>query len=226
MEINEAFIVTGIFQSELKNRFRCVVKIDDVDEVCYVSSSSRLENFVDLVGKEVLLMPSLGSSQFPYTLFAVKQGMNFTILNLSIANTVIFKQLHRKLFGFLGKRKNASREIALGGYRTDIFIEDTRTAIEIKAIISSEKQAIFPSVTAKRSVRQLEHIKLLLQKGYKVCYMFVSLSPDVKIVVLDRSTPYYSVFLDCVNYGMVYYGCSIKIQKGEIVVAHTLEVKL
>ena len=226
MKIDETLIISGIFQKELKNRFRCVVKIDDIDEICYVSSSCRLTSFIDLYKKEVLLTPNVKSNDLQYTLFAVNEGTHSTILNLAVANAVIFEQLHRRPFSFLGKRKSVHREKLLEGYKADIFIEDTRTAIEIKAIISSEKQAIFPAVHSERGLRQLDQIGLLLQKGYKVCYLFASLSSNVKSIVLDRATPFYSTFINRVNCGMLYYGCSLKIQNGEIRVASALEVIL
>ena len=180
MKIDETLITTGIFQQELKNRFRCVVKVDDIDEVCYVSASCRLENFIDLHNKEVQLTPSTNSSKLQHTLFAVYKNneKKATILNLSLANAVVFEQLHRRLFSFLGSRKLARREVLVEGYKADIFIEDTKTAIEIKTIIASSRQANFPSVKSERGLKQLEQIKVLLKKGYRVCYMFVSLRPE------------------------------------------------
>lgn len=194
--------------------------------MCYVASSCRLTNFIDLDGKEVLLTPSINSKELQHTLLAVKQGNFCTILNLSVANAVIFEQLHRRLFSFLGKRKNVQREVILGGYKTDIFIKDTQTIIEIKAVISADKQAQFPSVKSDRRLLQLEKIKLLLHSGYKVCYFFVSLSPKVTSIKLDHSNRFYSLFLDCVNSGMSYYGCSLKMHNEEITVASKLEVLL
>ena len=44
----------GIFKKELKNRFLCLVEIDGEDTLCYIPSSCRLSNFIDLTGKEVL----------------------------------------------------------------------------------------------------------------------------------------------------------------------------
>lgn len=226
MEFDETLITSGIFQQELGNRFKCSVKVGNRHELCYVASSCRLTNFIELDGKEVLLTPSVRGKELRYTLFAVQQGNHFTILNLSIANAVIFEQLHRRLFSFLGKRNNIQRELTVGDYKTDIFIKDSQTIIEVKAIISSGKQAQFPSGKSDRRLQQLEKIKLLLHSGYKVCYFFVSLSPEVTSIKLDRSNQFYSLFLDCVNCGMSYYGYSLKMNSGEINVASKLEVLL
>lgn len=226
MNIDEAQLIKGIFQQELKNRFRCIVRIDGKDEPCYVPSSCRLSNFIELSGSEVLLTPSIGSTSLPYTLFAVKQGRKMTLLNLTTANAIVFEELKSRRFSFLGKRKKARREVALPQYKADIFIEDTNTAIEIKTIIFSGKEATFPSVKSARSVCQLERIKALLLQGYNVCYMFVVLSPEVKSIKLDRTNPFYSAFIDCVNSGMRYHGCSLKLHGDKITVAATLKIEL
>ena len=224
MIIDESQITTGVFKQELKNRFRCVVTIDGKDELCYVPSSCRLSNFIELDGKHVLLTPSINSVALPLTLLATAENGKVTILNLSIANEALFEALKGRRFSFLGKRQSVRREVLLNGYKADIYIEDTRTAIEIKTIISSRKSALFPSVVSKRSLRQLEHIKELLEDGYKVCYTFVSLSPNVKRIELDRTSPFYSAFLRCVREGMSFYGCSLKYQDGTIRISSTIEV--
>ncbi len=226
MIIDETRITAGVFQQELKNRFRCVVTIDGKDELCYVPSSCRLSNFIDLNGESVLLTPSINSVTLPLTLFATAEKRKATILNLSIANEAVFEALKGRRFSFLGKRKSIRREVLLNGYKADIYIEDTRTAMEIKTIISSEKNALFPSVKSKRRLRQLEHINRLLQEGYKVCYTFVSLSPNVRSIELDRTSAFYPAFLACVNKGMSYYGCSLEYRNGEIGIASAIEVKI
>lgn len=48
----------GIFNKELKNRFLCEVLVEDEVVECYASSSCRLDNFIDLHGKQVLLLPT------------------------------------------------------------------------------------------------------------------------------------------------------------------------
>lgn len=226
MKIDTATCISGVFLHELSNRFRCVVRIGDIDETCYVASSCKLSNFIDIYGCEVLLTPSVGSTSLPYTLFAAREESRNTILNLSVANAVLFDELKSRRFAFLGKRKNFRREVLLQQYKADIFVDDTNTAIEVKTIITTQKKAIFPSVQSTRSVKQLEHIKALLLQGYKVCYMFVALSPNVKSITLDCTSPFYAAFLDCIDCGMSYYGCSLKLQDDEITIAASLKIEL
>ncbi len=63
----------GVFKEELKNRFRCVVTIDDVDTICYIPSSSRLSNFIDLSNRVVMLRPiKKRDAKTQYSVYAVK----------------------------------------------------------------------------------------------------------------------------------------------------------
>lgn len=80
----------GIFKEELKNRFLCLVEIDGKDTLCYIPSSCRLSNFVDLVGKTVLLIPvSSKQARTEYAVFALLIGQRYILLNMSKANEVI-----------------------------------------------------------------------------------------------------------------------------------------
>ena len=50
MKKDDCAFTRATFVSELKNRFRCCVKIHDEETMCYVPSSCKLSNFVDLSG--------------------------------------------------------------------------------------------------------------------------------------------------------------------------------
>ena len=47
--------VKGVFKCEIKNRFLCQVNVAGEDLVCYIASSCRLSNFLDLTNRNVLL---------------------------------------------------------------------------------------------------------------------------------------------------------------------------
>lgn len=81
-------LVKGTFISEIKNRFLCEVAIAGVRTPCYVPSSCRLSNFIDLCGKEVLLLPTTTpNAKTAFSLFAVPYKKNYIFLNSSLANT-------------------------------------------------------------------------------------------------------------------------------------------
>lgn len=55
--MSESEIVYGTFKEEIKNRFLYTVSIDGTDTVCYIPSSCRLCNFIDLSNRTVMLQP-------------------------------------------------------------------------------------------------------------------------------------------------------------------------
>ena len=178
MDVKE--LVYGTFIEEVKNRFLCKVKIQDEIIECYIPSSCRLENFIRLNGSTVLLKENkTNGCRTKYSVFAVKSGRTFVLLNLSQCNRIIEEQIHKQMFSFLGKRNNVVREKTVEGYKCDLFIEDTKTIIEVKSIISNSKTALFPTVHSERGTKQLFKLCELMGSGYHVCYVFASLIPDV-----------------------------------------------
>ena len=67
----------------------------------------------------------------------------------------------------------------------------------------------------------------LLDKGYKVCYISVSLNSYIKSLTIDvTKTDYFDLFRKCVEKGMVYYGFSIKFKDGEPIIYSRLQLYL
>ena len=72
---------TGIFKQELKNRFLCEVDIDGESTVCYVPSSCHLGNFLELHGKQVILVPTQSKgTRTKYSLFAIPYRKSYIVL--------------------------------------------------------------------------------------------------------------------------------------------------
>ena len=213
----ESRYVQGVFKCELKNRFLCLVSIDNIDTICYIPSSSRLENYIDLKNQRVLLIPTESKdARTKYAVFAIRKKQNYIILNTSIPNRVIGEELHKRRFSFLGKRKNVVREKRIDGYKTDLFIEDTNTLVEIKSIITNENNAAFPTVHSDRAINQLIRISKLLDKGYNALYCFASLNPYVKKITVNKDeSEYYKLFKECVDKGMTVSGLSLEMKNGE-----------
>ena len=113
----------------------------------------------------------------------------------------------------MGKRKHVSTEKNIAGYKSDLFIEDTNTIIEVKSVLSFEKTAYFPTIYSERGVKQLFKLSSLLDQGYRICYIFVSLNPYVKTIMLnDTIVEYTNSFRECISKGMKCYGFTIKLQ--------------
>lgn len=207
--------IYGIFRTEIKNRFLCSVNIDGKDETCYIPSSCRLSNFIDMTGRTVLLKPiETPNARTSYAVYAVKYRTSFILLNLAQANRVIERQIRRRYFSFLGVRKKVSHEYKIGNYKTDLFIHDTNTLIEIKSTLSFSKKSVFPAVYSERAIKQLNEISRLLDEGYHACYVLVSLNPCVKEIIINSEVEdYYKTFMECVEKGMNYCAFSIRLRE-------------
>ena len=204
MESKSAEFKYGRFVRELKNRFLCEVKIDDKVEECYVPSSCHLSNFLQLKGKRVVLVPTQGKkSRTRYALYAAPYRRNHIILNTSLSNVAIEKGIHSRRFSYLGKRENVKTEHSIEGYKADIYIPDTKTIIEIKSVLSGKDEAVFPTVYSERTQNQLKSIQEMLDKGYKVVFIIVSLNPYIKQITIDKNSDFYDEISKCMQKGMI-----------------------
>ena len=195
--------ISGVFVKELKNRFLCEVKIDGKVEECYVPSSCHLSNFLQLKGKRVVLIPTQGKNpRTKYALYAAPYRRNYIILNTSLSNVAIEKGIHNRRFSYLGKRSNVQKEHSVEGYKADLYIPQTKTIVEIKSVLSENDEAVFPTVFSERTQNQLKSIQEMLDKGYKVVFIIVSLNPYIKKLTIDKSTEFYSELTRCIEKGM------------------------
>lgn len=203
----------GIFETEIKNRFLCSVCVNGETVTCYIPSSCRLSNFIDMKGRTVLLKPNVNSkARTAYSVYAVRCGRRFIPVTLAQVNSVVAAAINKRCFSFLGKRQHIIREHKIGNYKSDVYIVDTKTMIEVKSILSLEKEALFPSVYSERAINQLKEISSLIDAGFRACYVLVSLNCEVEKVAINRSiTDYYESFLACVNKGMMFCAVSIKL---------------
>ena len=195
--------ISGVFVKELRNRFLCEVKIDGKVEECYVPSSCHLSNFLQLKGKRVVLIPTQGKNpRTKYALYAAPYRRNYIILNTSLSNVAIEKGIHNRRFSYLGKRSNVQKEHSVEGYKADLYIPQTKTIVEIKSVLSENDEAVFPTVFSERTQNQLKSIQEMLDKGYKVVFIIVSLNPYIKKLTIDISTEFYSELTRCIEKGM------------------------
>ena len=212
----------GIFKEELKNRFLCLVEIDGEDTLCYIPSSCRLSNFIDLSGREVLVLPVLSpNARTKYSVYALAGNHGFILLNMSKANEAVADSISSRRFSFLGKRTLIRKEYKVAGYKSDLYIEDTKTVVEIKSILSFAKsrEARFPSVYSQRAIDQLMKLRCLLDEGYRVSYIFVSLNPSIKQLTINEGIEEYrDVFKCCIEKGMMVKGISLKLLDGEPII--------
>lgn len=197
----------GRFISESKNRFLCSVQVDGAEEVCYIASSCRLDNFIDLRGKDVLLRRNTGkNSSTQYSVLGIRHKRNYILLNTSWANRGIAANIHSRRFSFLGKRTDIKKEAVINGYRSDFYIPGSKTVIEVKSVISTSSVATFPTVFSERTLHQLDAIEALLLEGYKAYFIIVSLNPYVKEIHLLEDTECYAHLKRCFGQGLILKG--------------------
>lgn len=225
---DEPEMIYGVFKQEIKNRFLCSVEISSEEVTCYVPSSCRLSNFLDMTDREVMLKTvKTPGARTPYALYAVKYGKHFVPINLSDSNRVIEQQISRRYFSFLGKRKRIEREKKISHYKCDLYIRDTNTIIEIKSFLAFSNTAVFPSVYSERAIKQLQQISKLLDEGYKVCFILISLCTKVKKVSINsKMEDFYTFFLECVSKGMTYNALSIRLADNKVEVNSKVEMNI
>lgn len=227
--MNNDFIV-GKFIKEEKNRFLCTVEVDGKAEECYIPSSCRLENFLKLAGKEVFLKENKSKNTRTHLMvYAIRFKRNFLILKSSEANELIMNAITGRRFAFLDKRRIVEKERIIDGYKADLYIPGTKTIIEVKSIITTAKEAVFPTVFSERAIEQLNKIERVIIDGYRVVYIFVALNPYVESISLSKEEhlkEYKRKFSDCVQNGMKYKGYSVRIKNGEPIIDREIKVLL
>lgn len=144
---------------------------------------------------------------------------------MSLANTVVGNSIHSRRFSFLGSRKNVRKEYTVENYKCDLYVEDTRTAIEIKSILAFDKKAYFPTVYSQRAIDQLSKLAQLMNTGYKVCYIFVSLNRNVRLLQINSDIDdYHRLFSDCIQKGMIIKGYTLCLKNGDAKICAELPI--
>ena len=219
--------IEGVFVRELKNRFLCEVLVEGVVTVCYVPSSCHLSNFIMLQGKRVLLVPtSTPGARTKLALFAVPFKRSYIILNSSLANQAVLASINSRRFSFLGCRKHVLTEHRIDNYKADLFIEDTKTIIEVKSVLAVDDEACFPTVFSERSLEQLSLLRELLAQGYLVHFCIVSLNPYSKRIKLVNDTDFSSSLHENMANGMTVSGHTCSVRGNEIAIVKHLPIIL
>lgn len=225
--MSQDFIV-GTFVREEKNRFLCTVNVEGIDEECYIPSSCRLGNFLELAGKRVLLRENKNvNARTRFAVYAINFKQNYIIFRTAEANDIVRRSISSRRFSYLGNRKTIEKESIIDGYKADLFLPETNTVIEIKSIISTRNEAIFPTVFSERALEQFYKIKELLSKGYKVVYIYISLNPYVKQVKLSTEKhllEYKKMFCECMELGMSSKAYAAEMKNGKTIIKKEIEI--
>ncbi len=214
--INYPVIVKeGVFSREDKYRFHCWVNIDGEDVLCYMPSNFKFEKVYSIKGKMVLLSENTDSkSKFKYKVEAVKYRNSLMLLNFSYLNRVVEYELPRKIFAFLGKRKNILHERNIQGYKSDLYIEDTKTLIEIKSVLAFSVDAEYPVNYSSHMLEQLDKLSGLAADNINVYYFIIGLGPTLKRIRINLSSNYGRLVDKCRQVGVHFVAMNLHVKEG------------
>lgn len=224
--IIEDEIIEGIFLTENKNRFLCNVLIGKSIEECYIPSASKLENYLKLKGKRVLLKKNKNEkSRTRYSVFAVKYYGKYIILNLILVNRILEEYIKLNY-----NYKVVYKERYINSYKADFLVlSDNKTVIEAKGIIAATQTVVFPTVYSQRAIEQLEEILELLKQGWKAEYYLISLSSIVRQIRINDNPihlKYWNLLKVCVDNGMILKGFNIFYENNEIRIKDKIRISI
>ncbi len=192
--------IEGYFIEELKTRFLCNVKVNDEIFLCYVPISCKLSKLIELKNNNVLLVENNNlKSKTKISLLAIESEKEYIIINTFIINKIIKEYLH-SIFNIF----TVKSECLIDDYKSDFYIDEQKLIIETKTVLSNDTILKFPNINSQRSIVQLRKLKKLINKGYKVEYIFISLTSNLNQFVLNKNTEYVCLLKQCIELGMVF----------------------
>jgi len=205
--------IAGVFVEECRKRFLCKVEIQGQEELCYISSSSKLAPFIELVGREVLLTKNIGDrNKTNYTVHAVKTCEGYVLLNLSFVNKLLLIEFNKPESIYSGLNTIYREKKIINSLRADFVIEGKQKIIvEAKGIITEKITGYLPSMTVIRAVKQLEAFNQLLREGYCVHYYVVLMNPGTRDLKLNKEIlEFHRLFKRCMKKGMQVFVYRVK----------------
>lgn len=207
-------MITGIFVEECNNRFLCKVKVEGVIHECYVSSSSKLEKYIKVKGRKVMLEENSGKNlRTKFTLKAVSVKGKWVLLNLNSLNSIYLEHIIKQ---DKYNVESISKEVFIDEYKTDFYIEQEKLLIEVKGLLSETEKVIYPIVSCGRTYRQLLTIKKKLEQGYKADYVFILMNNIINTIEFNKNEPeLIEMFNECVDLGMNVKFCQLRWYNGK-----------
>jgi len=141
-----------------------------------------------------------------------------------IANWILEEDIKNN-YKLYNSSESILKERTIEGYKTDFILPGHKTVFEAKSIISTKKDALFPSVYPKRAIEQLLKIETLLDFGWKVQYCFIALSPYVKNITINlQYESYIEQLKKCLQKGMEIKGFGCSFHNNEVNITHKLKI--
>jgi sugar fermentation stimulation protein A len=185
-------MIQGIFKYECKHRFLAIVEINNIETECYMPTSSKLKNFIDLTDKTVYLIPNLEkNSRTKYTVHATLINNTYILLNLNYLNNLYFEKVLNCNINYLPEKTISSN------LKVDFFSTLNNQLIEIKGIITDRSYSTFPYISSKRIIRQLDEFSKL---DYNITLVLILMNPKINTIYLDiNNKNFYNAFINCIS---------------------------
>lgn len=184
------------FVAEDKTRFSCTININNKMMKCYVPSTCKLKNLLEIDCYDALVTKNQYQKNVsPYSLFALKVKGEYVVINSGFANNVVKDIL-------MLKHQEVCAETVVGNYKCDFYLKSKNQLIEVKSIISDKTTVLLPNIKSQRAIMQLRQINNLLMEGYNVEYYFVPFAPFLKKCVVDSQSEYGVLLKECIKRGM------------------------
>ncbi|GEM_PF-3707884 len=204
----------AIFLEEANSRFICKILKDEENIECYISSSSKLSNYLTLENCDVLISKNKGRKlRTEYTLEAVEFKKILYYVNFNKVNELYYNLLLSSGF----EAKTIHREYLVNNQiKTDFCFQNQGKWVcaEIKALLCSSNKVIFPDNSSHRTERQLLQYIELLRENIDVTFCFIAMSATITDFELNLSKKRIKVCLaEAVSLGMkisaysVIYNC-------------------
>ncbi len=174
-------IFEGQFVSR-PNRFIAKVKIDDKIHVCHVKNTGRCKELLTENATVFLEKSQNPQRKTEYDLVAVIKGdkiINMDSFAPNIAAEEFFKQRYKKVL----------HEVKYKNSRFDLFIEDTKTFVEVKGVtLEKDNIAMFPDAPTERGRKHILELIDAKNNGYNAEILFVVQFKDAKKFIPNYKT--------------------------------------
>ncbi len=215
-------LVEGLFLEEKKGRFLGTVLVQGKEEECYISSSARLSNYIQLIHKTVLLKKNMGKNlRTRYRLYAVRGSQGDTLLDLNASNLYLEEFFIRQGI----PRERIRREaVYRNGLKTDLLIDGT-LYVEVKVILSEETTMVFPRAGAQRLKRQLSLYGDILRNGKRVLLALMLYSVGIsRICFREDAEGILTGLLSLCRLGLEIMVYEARLEQNQVVVAERREL--
>lgn len=188
--------IEAVFVKENSNRFSAVVKLGENIISCYLPYSSKLGKELKPEGKKVFLLP-INGKRFAYKIVAIIDNDKTYYIDLNKVNDLFEKFIYTKYFYKFSREKKISNN-----YRSDFNNTDAKQVLEVKTLLSSQANAIYPSVNPIRFIKQLKEISVLIREGYSVILVLILLNKNIRQISFNyKYSEFSKLFFRLLNIG-------------------------